>query len=66
LAETIVSGLRGTVGHGHPVEMVELVPSGGGVFDVSVDGDLVFSKHKEHRHAEAGEILEMLRKRVVL
>ena len=42
---------------------VELVRGGGGVFDVSVDGELVFSKHKQDRFPEPGEILSMLRAR---
>ena len=30
-----------------------------GVFDVTVDGDLLYSKHAEGRHAEPGEVLEL-------
>ncbi len=33
-----------------------LVPGSQGVFDVTVNGDLVFSKHAAGRHAEPGEI----------
>jgi selenoprotein W-related protein len=33
---------------------------GGGVFDVTVDGKLVFSKHKEGRFPEHEEILRAL------
>jgi selenoprotein W-related protein len=35
--------------------------SSGGVFDVVVDGKLVFSKAKAGRHAEPGEVLKLLR-----
>ena len=28
----------------------------GGIFDVRVDGDLVYSKHETGRHAEPGEV----------
>lgn len=42
---------------------VELVRGGGGVFDVSVDGKVLFSKHKEGRFPEPGEILSILRAR---
>jgi selenoprotein W-related protein len=31
---------------------VELVPSRGGVFEVSVDGELVYSKKETGRHAD--------------
>lgn len=37
-----------------------LVPSGGGVFEVVVDGDLVFSKKELGRHAEDGEVLPLV------
>jgi selenoprotein W-related protein len=42
---------------------VGLIESSGGVFEVSVDGDLVFSKMQLGRHAEPGEVLELLAKR---
>lgn len=47
----------------HDVESIELVPSGGGVFEVTVDGDLVFSKKALQRHAETGEIMGIVRAR---
>jgi predicted Rdx family selenoprotein len=35
--------------------------SGGkGQFDIVRDGDVVFSKHKEHRFPEPGEVLSLL------
>jgi len=39
----------------------ELVASGGGVFEVSVDGRLVFSKRSLGRFPEDGEVLDLLR-----
>jgi selenoprotein W-related protein len=36
------------------------VPSSGGVFEVTVDGRLVFSKRALRRHAEPGEIMRLL------
>lgn len=38
-----------------------LIPSGGGVFEVVVDGRLVFSKKQLSRHAEPGEIADAIR-----
>lgn len=38
-----------------------MVPSSGGVFEVTVDGQLVFSKKALGRHAEPGEVLELIR-----
>lgn len=39
---------------------VRLVPSSGGVFEVTVDGNLIFSKKALRRHAEPGEILQLI------
>jgi selenoprotein W-related protein len=43
---------------------VQQVQSSGGVFDVKLDGDLVFSKKRMGRHAEPGEVLRLIRERV--
>ena len=34
----------------------KLIPGTGGVFDVTVNGELIFSKKAVDRHAEPGEI----------
>ncbi len=39
----------------------ELIPSHGGVFEVRVDGELIFSKKQKFRFPEEEEILEKLR-----
>lgn len=38
-----------------------LIPSSGGVFDVVVNGELVFSKKAVGRHAEPGEVQAAIR-----
>lgn len=38
----------------------ELVESKGGVFDVELDGQLIYSKHKTMKFPEHNEILEQL------
>ena len=43
---------------------VLLVPGDKGVYDVTVDGDLIYSKHQTGRHAEWEEVAEELRTRV--
>jgi selenoprotein W-related protein len=48
-----------------PGTEVELIGSSGGVFEVVVDGELVFSKRQLGRHAEPGEVMELLKKRLV-
>jgi selenoprotein W-related protein len=39
----------------------ELVPSGGGVFEITADGRLVFSKKALGRFPNAGEVVGLLR-----
>jgi selenoprotein W-related protein len=41
-----------------------LVPSDGGKFEVTVDGDLLYSKTRAGRHAEPGEVVEAVRQRL--
>lgn len=48
----------------HMLEELTLVPSDGGRFEVTVNGQLLFSKLSTHRHAEAGEVLGLVRKLV--
>jgi predicted Rdx family selenoprotein len=45
----------------HVVEELRLVTGSHGVFDVRVDGEVIYSKHAEGRHAEPGEVLERFR-----
>ena len=44
------------------IQKLELVPSDGGRFEVSANGTLVFSKKQLARHAEAGEVVGLIRK----
>lgn len=39
---------------------VRLIPGGGGIFEVVADGRTVFSKKQAGRHAEPGEVSELL------
>ena len=48
----------------HVIESVALIPSDGGRFEVSVNGDLIYSKLQTKRHAEAGEIVKLIHKMV--
>ena len=41
-----------------------LVPSDGGKFEVTVDGDLIYSKKRIGRHAEPGEVVEAMQQRM--
>jgi selenoprotein W-related protein len=48
----------------HVIESVTLVPSDGGRFEVTVNGQLLYSKLATHRHAEPGEVFGLFRKLV--
>jgi selenoprotein W-related protein len=39
-------------------------PSSGGVFEVTLDGDLLFSKKATKRHAEYDEVLKSMREKL--
>lgn len=38
-----------------------MIESSGGVFEVEADGRRIFSKKASKRHAEAGEVIRLLR-----
>ena len=42
------------------IESLTLIPSGQGRFEVVMDGELIFSKKGLGRHAEQGEIANLL------
>ena len=41
----------------HVIEDVQLITGDKGVFDVTVNGELIYSKKQEGRHAKPGEVL---------
>ncbi len=47
----------------YPEAKVRLVESSGGVFEVTVDGDLIFSKKELERHANEGEVIGLMKER---
>ncbi|MGD8455953.1 MAG: Rdx family protein [Anaerolineales bacterium] len=44
------------------IESFTLIPSDGGRFEFSVDGELVFSKLQLGRHADEGEVIGLFKK----
>lgn len=46
----------------HLIEEIKMIPSDGGKFEVTVNGQLLYSKLALHRHAEPGEVLGLVRK----
>ncbi len=45
----------------HVIAELTFVTGSKGVFDVEVDGTLLYSKKQAGRHAEPGEVLELFR-----
>jgi selenoprotein W-related protein len=39
----------------------ELIPSGGGAFEVKVDGELVYSKLQTGRHTDSNELRPLIK-----
>ena len=46
----------------HVIADLSLITGSKGVFDVVVDGKVLYSKHATRRHANPGEVLELFRK----
>ena len=49
----------------HVIEELTFVTGSGGIFDVEVDGEMLYSKKHTGRHAEPGEVLRLFRERIV-
>lgn len=50
--------------HQHIIKELRLVTGTSGIFDVHVDGQLIFSKDAVGRHAEEGEVLKLFAEHV--
>lgn len=42
------------------IQSIRLIPSEGGRFEVTVDGQLIYSKLATRRHANAGEVVGLV------
>ena len=43
------------------IESLLLIPASGGKFEITVNGELIFSKKALGRHAEPGEVYELVK-----
>ena len=48
----------------HVIEDLRVIAGSKGAFEVVVDGEVLFSKQRAGRHAEAGEVLALFRNHV--
>ncbi len=46
------------------IESLKLITGGKGVFDVTVNGEAIYSKDQTGRHAEPGEVLKLFTEHV--
>jgi selenoprotein W-related protein len=53
--------LAAAIREAYPDADVALTPSGGGVFEVTLGDALLFSKQELGRHAQPGEVLQLIR-----
>jgi selenoprotein W-related protein len=48
----------------HEIDSLEVVTGSGGIFDVHLDGELVFTKSMLGRYPEPEDVLPLLRERI--
>lgn len=51
--------------HKNSLEMVSLIPSSGGVFEVTFNDELIFSKKELNRFPNENEVEEIIRGKIV-
>jgi len=56
------AGLAAEIRREFPDAEIQLLQSSGGRFEVTVDGRLVFSKQATGRHANPGEVLDLIKR----
>ena len=64
MAESLVTSFRPLIGMKHPIEEITLIPSGNGRFEVTIDGELVYSKAATGKHTPNEFIVEKVRGRL--
>ena len=55
----VAEDLLGT--YQHMIDALTLTPGPRGIFDVTVNGELIFSKHASGRHARPDEVLGLFK-----
>jgi selenoprotein W-related protein len=62
--ETLVNTFKPFAPQRHPIEEIVLLPSGDGRFEVTIDGELVYSKAATGMHPGNDAIVEIIRSRL--
>jgi len=64
LAAQLIEQFKGEAGRPHALSSIQLTPSSGGIFDVLLNGEKIFSKQAIGRHAEPGEVEQLIANRL--
>jgi selenoprotein W-related protein len=62
--ETLVNTFKPLLNEPHPIEELVLIPSKGGRYEVTIDGELVYSKAATGQHTTNETIVELVRARL--
>lgn len=60
----MITTFRPVVGQTHPIEQIVLIPSANGRYEVTIDGELVYSKAASGVHTTIEYITEQVRARL--
>ena len=64
MAETLVNTFKPDAGIRHPIDEIVLIPSGNGRYEVTIDGDLVYSKAATGVHTTNEYIISQVQDRL--
>jgi selenoprotein W-related protein len=62
--ETLVNTFKPLMNEPHPIEEIGLIPSKGGRYEVTIDGELVYSKAATGQHTTNDYIVAQVRSRL--
>ena len=62
--ETLVNTFKPLLNEPHPIEEIVLIPSKGGRYEVTIDGELVYSKAATGQHTTNDFIVDEVRARL--
>ncbi len=64
MAESLISTFRPVLNQKHPIAEIVLIPSGNGRYEVTIDGELVYSKAETGAHTTNDYIIQKVRTRL--
>lgn len=63
MAEALITAFKPIVGGKHPIAAITLLPSGNGRYEVTVDGDLIYSKAATGQHTTNDNVIARIKER---